>query len=511
MKKNLVFLIILFFSLVSIFSNGNSEISENMNNNQSEKVLHLAGGNVGTLNPFQHMRRGPGIFRTFLIYDTLLERDEDGLIPWLASAWDISEDGQTYTFYLQQEAKWHDGIDLTANDVQFSIEYYKKHPPVYDTLIVNGKFIIDDVKVINEKTVQIHTISASVSYLEHLGYLKIIPKHIWENVDNPKNYQGFDNCVGSGPFIVESYDSALGTYRLVANKDYWGLKQAVDVIEWIPVSDNILAFENGEIDLTTISPDLINRYDDNKEYTLSQVAALHSYRLMMNMEKRVELQDKNLRKAIAYAIDVQELIDKIDRGVAFKSSAGYIPNFSSYYNEDVVKYDYNKQKALELLDGKEYSFTLLTDNSSESMKMCELIKLKLEDVNIHVTIKAIDSVSRDDAIVKGDYELVLVFYGNMGGDPDYLRDIYTKKSNYLKGWSNNELEGILEQQSVEFDLEKRTALLDRAQYIISDEVPMYLMQGALWTFVYRPEVYDNWMCRYDHNYYEHNKLSYLIR
>ncbi|MDC7251108.1 MAG: ABC transporter substrate-binding protein [Sphaerochaetaceae bacterium] len=511
MYKKLTIISIFLLSVASLFANGAKENKANIENGSTEKVLHLAGGNVGTLNPFQHMNRGPGIFRTFLVFDSLLEKDESGLIPWLASSYSIADDGKTYTFNLQEDAYWQDGEKLSANDVKFTIEYYKEHPPVYNQLMVNGEFIVDSVKVIDENTIQIKTKKAGVAYLEHLGYFTIIPEHIWKDVEDPRSYDGDDKCIGSGPFIVESFNPTEGTYRLVANDKFWGLKPAVDAIEWIAVSDATLSFNNGEIDLTVISPDLVSRYENNDEFTIIKQPALHCYRLMMNQETREEFKDVNLRKAIAYAIDVEDLIQKINRGAAFVSSQGYIPNNSSYYNDDVIKYPYNKEKALELLNGKEYSFTLLTDNSAASTKLCELIKLKLEDVNIHVTIKAIDQVSRDNNIVTGNYEMVVVFYGGMGGDPDYLRNVYSSTSNYIKGWNNKEIDTLLEKQAIEFDAEKRNEQLDKIQLLISQEVPMYLMQGAYWTFVYRDGVYDNWTNRYDHNYLSHIKLSYLER
>jgi peptide/nickel transport system substrate-binding protein len=511
MFKKLLSTSILLLSIISAFASGAKETIQFDENINSSKVLHLAGGNVGTLNPFQHMNRGPGIFRTFLVFDTLLEKDENGLIPWLASSYSISDDGRTYTFTIQEDAYWQDGEEVTANDVEFTIAYYKKHTPVYNQLFVNGEFIIDSVEVLDKKTVKIITKNPGVAYLEHLGYFAILPQHIWSDVSDPRSYDGKDKCIGSGPFVVDSYSPTNGTYRLVANENFWGLKPAIDAIEWVPVSDTTLAFDNKEIDLTRISPDLVSRYENNSEYKVLKEPALHCYRLMMNSEKRKEFSDISLRKAIAYGIDVENLVQKINRGTAFVSSQGYIPNNSLYYNDNVTKYPYDKEKALELLDGREYTFTLLTDNSSSSTKLCELIKLKLEDINIHVKIQAIDSVTRDNAIVTGNYEMVVVFYGGMGGDPNYLQNVYNSASNYIKGWSNTKIDSLLEKQSSEFNNEIRSQELDEIQKLISDEVPMYLMQGAYWTFVYRPNTYDNWTNRYDHNYLSHIKLSYLTR
>ena len=87
-------------------------------------VINLSGGDWGYPSPYTHYSRGPGMFKMRLIFDSLLERGEEGLIPWLAKDYDISNDGKVYTFVLNQGVKWHDGKDLTAEDVKFSFEYF---------------------------------------------------------------------------------------------------------------------------------------------------------------------------------------------------------------------------------------------------------------------------------------------------------------------------------------------------------------------------------------------------
>ena len=93
-------------------------------------VLREAGGDFGYPNPFRHQNRGPGFFKMELIYDSLLEKDEKGLIPWLAKEWSVSEDGQTYTFTIVDNVTWHDGKPLTAEDVAFTVKYFEAHPPM---------------------------------------------------------------------------------------------------------------------------------------------------------------------------------------------------------------------------------------------------------------------------------------------------------------------------------------------------------------------------------------------
>ncbi len=477
-------------------------------------IIRLAGEDVGLPNPFRHTAGGAGVSKATLLYDTLLEKDENQDIPWLAKRWEMNEDGTSFTFFLHENALWHDGEPLTAEDVVFTFNYYKEHPPVSNSLTDGKKYIVTDTKAIDDHTVEITLNSYNNTYLSKIGSVLILPKHIWENVDDPTTFDGNGATVGSGPYKMEIYNPEQGAYRFVAFEQYYGLQPAVAAIEWVPVSDEVLAFDNEEIDLVMPTADLVSRYKESDEYIVEEVPAYrNSYRLMMNMETVPELCAVDLRKAIAYAVNRQEIIEKIGRGVGLISSMGYVPSSSPWYNSDIEQYDYNPEKAKALLEGRTYSFTLLTDNSAKSTKMAELIKISLDEVGIDVTVESVESKARDNALKTGTYELLLTHAGGMGGDPDYLRGIYGEKSTTIKGWSNERVNELAKAQAIERDETNRKEMLFELQKIIADEVPMVMLYSTVTYFVYRPEKYDGWMMiRYDHNQRcDFYKLSYVVR
>lgn len=474
-------------------------------------TLRLAGGDTGLPNPFKHAPRGPGMSKMQILYDTLLEKDEKGNIPWLAKSWDVSEDGKTYTFHMEENALWHDGEPLTAEDVAFTIAYYKAHPPIVNDLLVGGKYIVTEAKALDTYTLEVSFDNFDHSNLVKIGGVRILPKHIWEHIDNPTAFNGEGVTVGSGPYKLDTYNAQLGAYRYVAFDQYWGLTPAAQAIEWVPVSDSVLAFENGEIDLINAPADLLPNYLNNENYAVKNAHSFHSYRLMMNMEAVPALQNVNVRQSLVYGINRQELVDKVARGSAMISSQGYVLPVSSWYNENVEKYDYNTDKARDLLAGKTYTFKLLTDNSADGMKVAELIKLSLANIGVVVTVESVESKTRDNAVNTGEYELLLINSGSMGGDPDYLSSIYGEGAKTIKGWQNGEIAALIKQQATEQDEAKRKALIFEIQEKIANEVPMIMLHGALDNFVFRPAVYDGWMFRYDHSKCDHNKLSYLIR
>ncbi|WHH58697.1 ABC transporter substrate-binding protein [Petroclostridium sp. X23] len=230
-------------------ANKSEEIGKTEQNTESAKediVIRLAGGDTGLPNPFKHYARGPGISKMQLLYDSLIEKDERSTIPWLAESWETGADGTTYTFKLQSNVLWHDGQKMTAEDVKFTFEYYKDHPPVSNELMINGKYIIQSVEVLDEQTVRLTVDAPNATYFAKIGFARILPKHIWEKVDDPVKFVGEGRTIGCGPYVMEEYNPQQGIYRFKAFDKYWGPKQKVAAIEWVPVSDPVLAFENGE-------------------------------------------------------------------------------------------------------------------------------------------------------------------------------------------------------------------------------------------------------------------------
>ena len=96
------------------------------------------------------------------------------------------------------------------------------------------------------------------------------------------------------------------------NNEFWGLEPAVTAIEWIPVSDRVLAFQNGEIDITVIPVDLLKNFENNKEFKIVKNFGLHNYRFYFIFVLLTAFQDIVVRQDIAFAIDRKDFIDKLE-------------------------------------------------------------------------------------------------------------------------------------------------------------------------------------------------------
>ena len=213
------------------------------------ETLRLEGGtDWGVPNPYLHQSRGPGTAKMRLVYGSLLEKDETGDVPWLAERW--SMDGNDYTFTLFADAQFQDGAPLTTADVAFTLDYYQEHPPVSNSLGVGDSYLVDHYTVVDEQTITITVKEANADTLSNLGSFVILPKHIWENVDDPNAYTGEGYLTGSGAYACTDYDGATGSYEFTAFDGWCNGEQAAEKIQFVPVSDPLLAFESGEIDIT---------------------------------------------------------------------------------------------------------------------------------------------------------------------------------------------------------------------------------------------------------------------
>lgn len=497
---------------------------------QHVDLVNLSGGDCGYPQPFTIYPRGPGSSKVGMIFDSLLERDEKGIIPWLAESWNASSDGTEYTIHLREGVVWSDGEPFTANDVKFTYDYEQEHIPVSGG-IESG--IVDNVQVVDSNTVKFVLTQPISTFLYKLTGFKIIPEHIYENVSDPTSFLDPEAVIGTGPFLLGEYNKEHGTYRFVTNEKFWGPETAVKTVEFVPVSDSLIAFEQGEIDFTSISPDTLDRFKSDSDIRIVQQPAFWGYQFYFNMKNCPELNDSKIRQAFAYAIDRGELVEKIARGAGKAGKMGILPEDHVWYNPDQPEYTYNPEKAGALLDeagwtdtdgdgirdknGEKLSYVLSL--GSEEVRIGELIKERLSEVGIDVQVKALESKSRDANLKSGDFELLVSGYGGWGQDADYLRTRYcdTSKSGSVSsgasvfGYHNDTLNAFGARELQELDDEKRKEIVYEMQTVLANDVPAIPLYYTTSYDVWHISKYDGWINMFDHHARTHSILSYLVR
>ena len=482
--------------------------------------MKLAGGtDWGMPSPYLNVSRGPGQAKMRLVFASLLEKDETGDVPWLAESW--SFEGNDYTFTLFEGLSFHDGKPLTTQDVAFTIDYFREHPPVTNTLGLGDSFIVDSYEIADQRTITITVKEAAADTLSNLGSFVILPKHIWENIDDPYTYTAQDCLVGSGAYMCTGYEGATGSYEFTAFAGWVNGQQAAERILFVPVSDELLAFENGEIDIASMPADLKDKYMGDPSIGFVEKADDMGYKMLINFEQLPEFLDISLRRGVYAALNRQSIVDNVFRGMGSVGSAGYVPESSLFYNENVVKYSYDPELAKELLAEGDFEISLLTDDSANGISIAEIVKNGLEAAGMSVTVEAVDSAGRDDRVNKGDYDFAIVGNGGWGNNPpSYMRTLFSDKSKYLstspasmgpRGYSNQEMTALAEGQLKETDFEKRKAMFRELELLVSEEIPLIVLANQSSYSMYRQDYYDGWMKTYAYQQAEQNRLSYMAR
>jgi len=378
------------------------------------------------------------------------------IAPRLATDWNISSDGKSIRFNLVKNATWHDGQPITAEDVAFSLDYWKKITHYARGVWLN--FSLDHVDVIDENTVDVYfnqPVAAATLRCE-LESAFILPKHVWENIENPADYNGSDALIGCGPFIFEKYDEDSQTVYLKANANYFAGRPSVDRIEWRYFNslDSLLtALKNGEIDAQldyyrpipgVVAEDLIKEDDVELSIVPDIAVPLH----IVFGFRQYPMNVTEFRQAISYAVDCESLVKMIADGYGEVPGRGYTPPTLSFYNPDLPKMEYDPKKAQEILNasgfididgdglreapnGSKLRIPLTPYRwLNESSRAAEAIARQLGDVGLDAYV---ENLSPDAASKKvnddRDYYIMVGHstpYGNLmaaGGFADYFMDL----------------------------------------------------------------------------------------
>jgi peptide/nickel transport system substrate-binding protein len=255
----------------------------------------------------------------------------------------------------------------------------------------------------------------------------------------------------------------------------------------------------------------------------------------MNMKDQEPLRDVRVRQAMAYAINRVELVEKIERGAAVPGSLGILPPDHIMAAGNTRQYPFDPEMARSLLDQGGFSeknsqgiqllpdgrpFTLELLSSSLEVRMAELLRQRLQEAGIEITLRSVDAKTRDARVRRQEYQLAIIGHGGWGGDANYLvshlsGDVSAQNespsASGLDGLDAPELMDLLHRQSIEVDPGKRRQLIEEIQEMAAElvpEIPLYYTAGFT---IYRPAKYDGWMNMFDHHSLQHSKLSYLER
>jgi peptide/nickel transport system substrate-binding protein len=468
-------------------------------------------GDWGYPNPFQHYPRGPGYVRMSWVFDTLIWKDQDGYISALADAWSYDPDRMVFSFELNPGAKWHDGRPLTAEDVAFTIEYFQKHP--------YGWVSLDDISRTEIQGPHKILIFLSKPYSPFLsdvgGTMPILPRHIWQSVDDPRAFNEPKAFIGSGPYRLVDFNKAQGTYLYGAFEDYYQGKPMADRLIYVRSGQPMISLPSRQVDLSNIQPDMAEPLRQ-KGLVVIQDERGWNKKLMIN-HKKEPFSDVRFRLALAHAIDQQEIIDKSQRGFGTPASYGLLTTDHAMYNPNTPVYEFSPDKARSLLEDMGYTQdssgfyrkegkTLKVELLSSSITVGgqsvpdrdgEVVKKQLESAGIAVDLLSLEQATTDSKVRNWDFDLAISGHGGISGDPRILNEMIS--SEYGAGSVNSarfdvspELNTLLKEQMMEMDQDRRKELVYRIQEVYALELPAISLYYPDSFAAYNPDKNVNW-------------------
>jgi peptide/nickel transport system substrate-binding protein len=468
---------------VDVDGEGSGGSSEGAGSGGSGGVLTAAiGGEPDQLDP--HKTSAYYSFEVLEnVYDTLVEPNENLEVePSIATDWTTSEDQLTWTFTIRDGVTFSDGSPLTAEDVAYSYNRI-----IDEDLNSSYKFgSTKSIKATDPQTLVIKQTEPTPNLLASLGGFKGMGIVEQENVESGDIKE---NPIGSGPFKVAQWRNG-DSIELVRNDEYWGDAPALDGVTFTFVKDPTVALQNlqgGEVQWTdNLPPQQISSLEDSDEVELGTAPASDYWYLALN-EKREPFDDVNVRRAIAFALDREAIVKAAKFGNATVNQTA-IPETSSWYF-DYAPYDHDVDQAQQLLDeaGVEdlTMDIMVTSEYPETVSAAQVIADELSDVGITVKIRDLDFATWLDEEGKGNFDsFMLSWLGNIDPDEFYYAQHHSEGTFNFQGYSNPEVDKLLDEAKTETDQATRKDLYDQAAKQIVDD--------ASYIYLYNPDVAVAW-------------------
>ncbi|MCW4456834.1 ABC transporter substrate-binding protein [Microbacterium sp. MPKO10] len=436
------------------------------------------------------------IFTAEQLMETLFTVSDDGkdIEPWLATGYEISDDELTYTVTLRDDVEFSNGQKLTAEDVKFSIDQDTK---TADTGWGYINEAIKEVRVVDDLTVEFELKYVSSPFLAVLT--------MFSNQIVPKGYAGmsvdefYENPIGTGPFVLDEWKKGQ-YFKVVRNENYWQKdKPYLDSVQWNVVADvntRKLQLQGGQIDVD-VQPDW-SSFDSLNE-TPGIVAKAFDSTLSWNIafnQEREPFDDVHVRRAIAYAVDRQAIVDAVLFGNGTPANSLIAPG-TPYYDENADGPSFDLEKAKAELAKSEYpdgfSTTLLiSSGNTEKSSTAQIIQAALKKIGITVEITPLGPTTAHDAVLAMDYDMTLSGWTMDIPDPDqwttFAVDPAGGSNSDNTGYNNPEAIAINTKAKEESDPEKRAELYSELQRITGKDAFLAYLYYSPYGFAFSESV-----------------------
>jgi peptide/nickel transport system substrate-binding protein len=343
------------------------------------------------------------------------------------------------------------------------------------------------------------------------GIMPILPKHVWEPVSDPLKFSGPDAVLGSGPYKFGSYKEGTGEYQFDANATYFRGRPTVDTLRFVlvPLAQSVVGLQTHAADaILATDYDVVKAFGQGPNWRTLQTPPFSIMRLIFNVD-RPPFDQKAFRQAVAYALDRQQIGERVIHGNVTLGNPGVIPPGSPWYNPDVPQYAYDPDRARTILDGLGFRVSasgmrampdgqpltvdFLADPAAAD---AEIVRLMLKEVGIDVRPITADAKTRTDIQKNRRFGMALTSHIGVGGDPDFLRRWYANQT-YNAFEDGNAIHSaaftqLANQQVAEMDITRRKALVNQMQVVLAEELPTLTLYHRPFYWLYDPNAFQGW-------------------
>ncbi|QAA30523.1 ABC transporter substrate-binding protein [Clostridium manihotivorum] len=440
------------------------------------------------------------------MFSALVGLDRNGkVIPDLAESWDISKDQLTYTFHLRKNLKFSDGSPLTADDVAFTLTLLDD--PAYsgdmdislasikggDDYKNGSATSISGIKVIDPQTVEITTEKVNAQSLTTLG-VQVLSKAYYGK-DYKKGQLDYLKSLypaplGAGPYKLDKYVPGQ-EIRYTANENYYGGKPSVEHLIYKVTSKDtkLQLFQTGETDYDgfTADEDTVDQLK-GLGFANIRIATANTYSFLYINNKKPYLKDTLVRQALIYGLDRKKYVDVAYKGYGQVANVPASPVLWSYSDDGVNKYEFNTDKAKELLDKagwkvgadgvREKDGQKLKINYLARSKDDELIPIAKENykaLGIDFNAEIMDFNALVAKLKKGDYDFAAVSTSMLGDPNDAVGEFLSTSQGNYSGYSNPKIDKLILDGIATTDVAKRKEIYKELYKEFSNDPPIILL------------------------------------
>ena len=380
----------------------------------NDTIIWVQNADITSLDP--HVgREASAISVTVNIFDSMLAMIDGRPQPALAHSWEQIDD-VTWRFFIREDVYFHDGVQLTADDVAWSVERARDAPQVqYISGFVRYAQVVDEFTV---DIVMMHPFSPILANLA-MPMMGILPRHLVE-ADEEAFIQ---HPIGTGAYKFVEWNRGIGA-RLVANPNYFRGAPLTRYLEMRVVpepSQRMIAIETGQahlaLDLASMD---VARVIADPNLTFYEGDLIATWYIMMNMN-RPPLDNFLVRQAIRYAIDQQSIVDAVRHGWA-QPAHSFIPPMAFGHSTQTRQFNQNLDRARELLeeaDVGDINLTLFVNEAQERIDVCVIVQDQLRQIGINVDLRILEFSAFLETTGNGDHDLALFVWSIPTLDADY--------------------------------------------------------------------------------------------